>query len=156
MWPETLDPQEPDGKMLKNIVLDDSTARGSSALLWKHLLKTRPSTANTECWVLSKKFISLQLKPSVTPEILPFHMKFMSCVSHSQHPLSNETEEGRQESTIFLNENWYETWMIGDVKDKGAVLQGSHVPECYQPCLPNDMDIHFSYGEASGFYATDN
>lgn len=50
------------------------------------------------------------------------------------------------------------------MEDKGAVLQGSHIPECYQPCLPHDMrlckrkkqDVQFPYGEASGFYATDN
>lgn len=42
--------------------------------------------------------------------------------------------------------------MTGDEKDKEAVLQGSHVHECYQTCLPNDMhlckrrnqDVHFS------------
>lgn len=88
----------------------------NSAVVLKNHLKTCSSTVNTECYVFSKKSIYLKLNLSATQEILPFHLKCMSSVSHSQHLLLNEAEEGEEEPTIFLKDKyiwehgWPEMW----------------------------------------------
>lgn len=52
----------------------------------------------------------LKTKPKCNSEILPVHLKGMSWISHSHHPLLNEAEEGEEEPTIFLKdmENFYD------------------------------------------------